>query len=100
MREVYYLFVQLAPHEWSPPLDMRALACEYFQRYSERPLIVRMCEHAGWYLTFTEIDGEVTCVGSANDAATYPRKVMDFWREVRSAKMVPLGTIKRDSCDA
>jgi hypothetical protein len=54
-------------------------------------------EHAGWYLTYALIGGEMTVIASANDGACYSAEVRKWWEERRSAKWDYLPSIRREN---
>lgn len=48
---VYRTYIYLSSREWGNEL-MKAVADAYVERADERPLIVSVHEHAGWFLSF------------------------------------------------
>ena len=58
-------------------------------------LLVEVYEHAGWFLSFAFIDGNVRCVSSANDAARFGEEVKEFWRRYNTEKNKKFVNIRR-----
>ena len=77
----YRVYIHLASNEWGNEF-MRQVADEFAKDHPDnRPLIVSVHEHAGWYLSFLYgapgiADG--TICETANDSAVLPRAVLDF----------------------
>jgi hypothetical protein len=91
--KVYVLYVFLASNEWGND-TMHKVASEILndpQYADKKPFIVMIHEHAGWYLGFTMIGGEVTSVYSANDAAVYHGAKKDFRDKAFNAKWKQVG---------
>jgi hypothetical protein len=99
----YEQYIFLAPHEWGNQL-MRQVAEAFLRAHPEvSPLVVLVYEHAGWCLAFTLLDGQLTVVGSANDAAVFHGKAKEFRQRTHSARWTPLGpAIRRgeEACSA
>ena len=82
--------IHLADDEWSTNL-MQMIAEEAigaWRGYGE--LVVEVWEHGGWHLTFAAINGVVECVSSANDCATFSKKIKQFWSEFNTADKAKL----------
>ena len=75
--------VMMAAHEWSSTTSMEGIAKEQISLLPEEKRkwgVVVVHEHGGWWLAYAAIDGEVRCVGSANDAAVFPEDVKRWWQ--------------------
>lgn len=81
-----FLYIRMADHEWSSNTDMKKLAQDAI---NERPhtanLVVSVQEHAGWHEDYAMQDGELICVGTANDGAAITTERRKFWN--RCGKM-------------
>ena len=68
--------------EWSATTSMEGLAVEQINKLEGTEqlwAVVTVHEHAGWWLSYARIKGEIRCVGSANDGAHYPEEVIRWW---------------------
>src|SRR5262249_42985369 len=75
---------------------MYTLACMYAGERAERPLLVTVYEHAGWYLSYLFDDLNAgTVVGSANDCAIFHGRAKQARVRYQGVQMVNLGTIRR-----
>lgn len=87
---VYRTYIYLSSREWGNEL-MKAVADAYVERADERPLIVSVHEHAGWFLSFLYgIPGirDGTICGTANDRAALRREVLEFGNGVDDVKFL------------
>ncbi len=91
----YRAYIHLAGNEWGNEF-MRQVADEYAEQHAERPLIVSIHEHAGWYLSYLYGAPGIangTICGTANDAASLPQAVLDFDNGVGPVEII--GDIRR-----
>lgn len=92
---VYRVYIYLAADEWNNE-TMRRIADEYAAQSDNRPLVVEVHEHAGWFLAYLYgapgIDDGTVC-GTANDAASLAPAVVEFGKSIGKVKM--LGDIRR-----
>ncbi len=92
---VYRVYIHLGRDEWGNEL-MQNLAAAYAQQHAERPIIVTVHEHAGWFLSFlygaTGIRDGTIC-GTANDDAVLPQAVLEFGKAIDAERC--LGYIRR-----
>jgi hypothetical protein len=88
---VYRAYVYLANDEWGND-TMRRIADEYSRHHAERPLVVEIHEHAGWFLAYlygaAGIDDGTVC-GTANDAGTLRQDVMEFGKTIGNVEVLP-----------
>lgn len=97
MEKVYRIDIHLADDEWGSEL-MAKLAREALldpQNADKQPLVVMVHEHAGWALGWAVLHGEPTICYSANDAAAWPWRALEFREEAYRAEWVRLTTIRR-----
>jgi hypothetical protein len=94
---VYALYIHLADNEWGNATmdELAREALEDPKHPDKQPLVVTVHEHAGWFLCYAKLDGEILVVGSANDGAAYYGKVAEFRARVRSARWENIGSIRR-----
>ena len=81
----FILHVKLADNEWGSELMQQRARHELTAGvYAHLPnLAVHVDEHAGWWLTWALVDGEMVCVGTANDMAVMDGKAKEFWARTR-----------------
>jgi len=82
MKEAPAVEVRCRPDQWGNR-TMQRLAEQAFRDFPEAEL-VRVIEHAGWFLVFRR-DGSV--VHSANDCAVYPPELEEY-RRTRRMKLI------------
>ena len=92
----YRVWIHLAHDEWNNDV-MQRVAEEYAAANADkRPLIVKVYEHGGWWLSYLfgakDIPDGTIC-GTANDAATLRPDVMRFGESI---EIEELGDIHRD----
>ena len=74
--------VHLADNEWGNELMLK-VATELLDQHRDDPYyFVTVYEHAGWFLSYARIDGEIRIVSTANDAAVFPDVVRNWWKQV------------------
>lgn len=79
---IYDCHVRMAAHEWSSTTSMDGIAIDWFVTLSQEDRPSSSCtvnEHAGWWLMYGWINGEVRVVGSANDGACFSPEVGEWW---------------------
>lgn len=85
---IYNCTIKMASHEWSATTNMEKIAREWFNSLSDeidrKYSICTVHEHAGWYLSYGFISGQLTVVASANDRAHYPLTVHGWWTDRES----------------
>lgn len=86
--------VHLAADEWGNSL-MREIAVELINQQYNDFYVVEVHEHGGWWLQFARFNGEVMCVGSANDSAQFTHPIRKFHRMIRKMPTVQLPAIRR-----
>ena len=92
---VHRLFVHLADTEWGGEI-MRRAAEQAAAHHHQRPLIVHVNEHAGWFLSYLFGANNIpdgTICGSANDHAELGPDVREFFRTHRD--VTHIGSIRR-----
>ena len=93
---LHELNVHMASFEWSSTHPMEQIADELFEKYKDlENLVIRVYEHAGWYLIFAKEGEKTIIVGTANDAATITPERQRFWERVKGAEHRQLPTIRR-----
>ncbi len=94
---VYEVWVHLKNEECGNIL-MQKVAEETLNdpKYADKqPLLVFVVEHGGWWLAYTLIDNEMTCVGSANDRAQWHGNAKEWREDSYHAKRVTVESIRR-----
>ena len=97
MEKVYLLYVHLADNEWGNDV-MHRVATELLRsKQYQKPLVVEVHEHGGWWLQYTLAkNGEVMVVGTANDGALFQGEAMEFRKKAAKAEIVYAGNIRRE----
>jgi hypothetical protein len=92
---IHRLYVHLADSERGN-CTMHSVACLTAADHLERPLLVTVCEQAGWWLSFLfdDANGGVV-VGSANDAAVFDGDAAAARARYSGTHFVELGTSRR-----
>ena len=92
MVKVYRKYVRLADDVWGNE-NMDKAATEFAENHRlERPLIVHVQEHAGWFLSYLfGAPGvrEGAICGTANDAAMLDSKVREFGKHISEIVDMP-----------
>jgi hypothetical protein len=73
--------IHLADDEWGNSLMQEIAETAIANWKGPGELVVEVYEHAGWHLAWARIDGQITCVSSANDCAQFPKKIKQFWSD-------------------
>lgn len=87
MKTVVLALVKLGPHEYGNE-RMRQAALEALRHpllAGKKNVAVEVYEHAGWWLQFAPLGGELVVVGSANDRAEYGHLAREFRAAARNA---------------
>ena len=79
--QLSYVYVRMADDEWQSSHDMTKIAAEQFALHPERPLVVNVQEHAGWWLEYSMSGDNLIVVGTANDGATISDDRREFWKK-------------------
>lgn len=88
----YKVWTRIGDAEWgNEPMDRKA--AEVSAVVPERPLLVSVQEHGGWWLVYAfgvagVDDGGI--VDSANDCAVFPAAVNAFWRAMKDSSFITL----------
>ena len=98
--KLFRVWVHMAPSEWASHREgriMEELALEAIERHKDKitansDVLVEVWEHGGWWLQF---NGAGQRVGSANDAASWPKNVRDWWEKFGKAEISGSETIRR-----
>jgi hypothetical protein len=93
--DVSRVSIHLAENEWGNR-EMARIARQYAAEQPARPLIVHVCEHTGWWLSFLfGAPGvpEAEICGTANDMASLSRPVEQFRPKI--TRVIELGEIRR-----
>lgn len=94
-----YQTVYMADHEWQPKHDMRAIAQEVFSQDADpETLFLEVREHAGWWMAFGMLDGELFCFGSASCGNRESPKVIAWHNRTGDIKWIP--SIRRQELQA
>lgn len=98
MKKLYIQHVHLGAKEWGNEL-MLQIATEILDNETNKDkiLVVHVYEHAGWWLQYAKLDGEIIVVGTANDAAVMKGKPELFrQRYVTGADFEYLPEVRRE----
>jgi len=95
--KVTTLLIHMADDEWGNEL-MYKLAEDAIRAHPEcECLVVKVYEHAGWFLQFAMLNGELKVVGTANDGAVFSDEVRAFHRLCRDLTFEELPYIRRQN---
>lgn len=90
---VHRVTIYLGTNEWGNALMVR-VAREYLEAHpDQRPALIDVYEHAGWFLSFTE---ELVCADTANDTAALSRPGRDWIARHRDDPREYHACIRRD----
>lgn len=95
---VNMLEIKMANGEYDSNTPMKEIAREAFAMYAHvENLVVSVREHAGWYLSWAMVDGEMVVVETANDSARMSAAARKFYARVANMELNYLPAVDRNA---